>query len=117
MPVCSHAVVLDSALYPIEESAQKDQLESFLKSSTAFYLSLVESIEEKYGFQVATVLAGKANFNSKTHLRTVSSSSNLSIIVKLGTVNVSVSWPPSFNSFELYSAALSPLSLNSAAGN
>ena len=100
MPVCSHAtcIVLDSTLYPIEESAQKDQLESFLKSSTAFYLSLVESIEEKYGFQVATVLAGKANFNSKTHLRTVSSSS---VIVKLGTVNVSVSWPPSFNSFEL----------------
>lgn len=67
-------------MYSIEESAQKDQLESFLKSSTAFYLSLVESIEEKYGFEVATVLAGKADFNSKTHLRTVSSS----IIVKLG---------------------------------
>lgn len=71
----------------IEESAQKDQLESFLKSSTAFYLSLVESIEEKYGFTVARVLTGRANFTSKTHLRTVSSS----ITVMLGTVNVSVS--------------------------
>lgn len=72
MPGYSHAKVL--MIYPYtEESAQKDQLESFLKSSTAFYLSLMESIEEKYGFQVALVLTGKENFNSKTHLRTVSS--------------------------------------------
>lgn len=91
-------------MYSIEESAQRDQLESFLKSCTTFYLSLVESIEKKYGFQVASVLAGKANFNSKTHLRTVSSS----IIVKLGTVSVSVSWPPSFNSFELYTCCPFP---------
>ena len=79
--ITPYALLLDSTIMcSIEESAQKDQLESFLKSCTAFYLSLVESIEEKCGFQVATVLAGKANFNSKTHLRTVSSS----IIVKFG---------------------------------
>ena len=73
MNVCNHATVLDSThIYPIEESAQKDQLESFLKSSSTFYLSLVEWIEEKYGVQLAMVLTGKAQFNSKTHLRTVS---------------------------------------------
>lgn len=54
-----------------EESAQRDQLETFLKNSITFYLSLVESIEEKYGFQLPEVLAGRAHFQSKTHLRTV----------------------------------------------
>lgn len=56
----------------VEESAQKDQLEAFLKSSTEFYLSLVKSIEARYGFKIPEVLAGTAEFQSKTHFRTVS---------------------------------------------
>ena len=80
-PVCSSLCVkrfmlqnidLFNFCFSTEESAQKDQLESFLTNSMTFYQSLIGSIEEKYGFQLTEVLAGRTVFQSKTHFRSVS---------------------------------------------